>query len=451
MKLTNRIPWGAFSDKHKEYIKESLNYRHSVAEGAVRSGKTIDHCIIFAMYLEQCPDKIHLASGSSLPNAKLNIGECNGFGLEHLFRGRCRWGKYKSNECLYIQTQTGEKIVIFSGGGKADSYKSILGNSYGGWIATEINEHYDNEDSRISFIKVAMARQLASKDPFTLWDLNPSNPHADIYKNYIDKYKAYDWYRYEHFNIFDNATMSEEAIEQIKQKYDPNSVWYRRDILGERAVAEGLCFRYYADQEDKYTFDESELYKNDTHTRENLKRQFERIIIGVDFGDNGSKYSWCATGFMNGWINLYPLADGDIDKSNDINTEKLCVEFFRFFVMVLQKYGAVDYVFCDSASNTLINTLRTYLYEQGYDGSVIMPVVKNELTERPKLIDSLLYTGRMKISKNCVRVRKALKSLVWDKKRPDVPEDLNIDNINDYYDSFCYSFITHTQYIELKR
>lgn len=451
MKLTNRIPWGAFSDKHKTYIKESLNYRHSVAEGAVRSGKTIDHCIIFAMYLEQCPDKIHLASGSSLPNAKLNIGECNGFGLEHLFRGRCRWGKYKSNECLYIQTQTGEKIVIFSGGGKADSYKSILGNSYGGWIATEINEHYDNEDSRISFIKVAMARQLASKEPFTLWDLNPSNPHADIYKNYIDKYRQHDWYRYEHFNIFDNATMSEEAIEQIKQKYDPNSVWYRRDILGERAVAEGLCFRYYADQEEKYLFDESELYKNDTHTRENLKRQFERIIIGVDFGDNGSKYSWCATGYLNGWTNLYPLADGDIDKSNDINTEKLCIEFFRFFVMVLEKYGAVDYVFCDSASNTLINTLRTYLYEKGYDGSVIMPVVKNELTERPKLIDSLLYTGRMKISKNCVRVRKALKSLVWDKKKPDVPEDLNIDNINDYYDSFCYSFITHTQYIESKR
>lgn len=451
MKLTNRIPWGAFSDKHKKYIKESLNYRHSVAEGAVRSGKTIDHCIIFAMYLEQCPDKIHLASGSSLPNAKLNIGECNGFGLEHLFRGRCRWGKYKSNECLYIQTQTGEKIVIFSGGGKADSYKSILGNSYGGWIATEINEHYDCEDSRTSFIRVAMARQLASKEPFTLWDLNPSNPYADIYKNYIDKYKVYDWYRYEHFNIFDNATMSEEAIEQIRQKYDPNSVWYRRDILGERAVAEGLCFRYYADQEEKYLFDESELYKNDTHARENLKRQFEIIIIGVDFGDNGSKYSWCATGFMNGWINLYPLADGDIDKSNDINTEKLCVEFFRFYVMVLQKYGVVDYVFCDSASNTLINTLRTYLYEQGYDGSVIMPVVKNELTERPKLIDSLLYTGRMKISKNCVRVRKSLKSLVWDKKKPDVPEDLNIDNINDYYDSFCYSFITHTQYIELKR
>ena len=101
----------------------------NVAEGAIRSGKTIDHCIIAAMYLEECPDKTHLASGSTIGNAKLNIGACNGFGLENLFRGRCKWGKYKDNEALYLYTQTGEKIVIFAGGAKADSYKRILGKT----------------------------------------------------------------------------------------------------------------------------------------------------------------------------------------------------------------------------------------------------------------------------------------------------------------------------------
>ena len=149
------IEWAPFSEKHKNYIKHALDNSLCVAEGAIRSGKTIDHCIITAAYLETCPDKIHLASGSSAPNAKLNIGECNGFGLEHLFRGRCRWGKFKGGEALFINTKTGEKIVLFAGGGKSDSYKKILGNSYGLWIATEINEHYDSDDSRESFIKVA--------------------------------------------------------------------------------------------------------------------------------------------------------------------------------------------------------------------------------------------------------------------------------------------------------
>ena len=444
--MTRTIPWGKFSDKHKKYIKTALNYKQSVAEGAVRSGKTIDHCIIFSMYLETCEDKIHLASGSSLPNAKLNIGDCNGFGLEHIFRGRCRWGKYKSNEALFVQTKTGEKIVIFTGGGKSDSYKSILGNSYGGWIATEINEHYDCDDSRTSFIKVAMARQIASVHPFTLWDLNPSNPNADIYKNYIDKFMGLDWYRYEHFNIFDNATMSQERIEEIKNKYDMNSVWYKRDILGERMVAEGLVFPYFANNCKPYLF----KYQ---HLKEKMKEQgkrFSHLIIGVDFGDNGSKYSWHLTGFTNDWDYMWALDEGDMEKSNSIDATKFCKAFVRFYKRCIECYGYVEWIFCDSASNTLINTLRAYFYAEGLDGSIIAPVKKNELTDRPITVDSLLVTGRLKIEEHCKNLINALSELVWDEKK-DIPKDENVNNINDDWDSFCYTFITHSGYIDLRR
>lgn len=444
--MTRTIPWGEFSDKHKNYIKTALNYKQSVAEGAVRSGKTIDHCIIFSMYLETCEDKIHLASGSSLPNAKLNIGDCNGFGLEHIFRGRCRWGKYKSNEALFVQTKTGEKIVIFTGGGKSDSYKSILGNSYGGWIATEINEHYDCEDSRTSFIKVAMARQIASVHPFTLWDLNPSNPNADIYKNYIDKFMGFDWYRYEHFNIFDNATMSQERIEEIQSKYDRNSVWYKRDILGERMVAEGLVFPYFANDCKPYLF----KYQ---HLKEKMKEQgkrFSHLIIGVDFGDNGSKYSWHLTGFTNDWDYMWALDEGDMAKSNSIDATKFCKAFVRFYKRCIECYGYVEWIFCDSASNTLINTLRAYFYAEGLDGSIIAPVKKNELTDRPITVDSLLVTGRLKIEEHCKNLINALSELVWDEKK-DIPKDENVNNINDDWDSFCYTFITHSGYIDLRR
>lgn len=248
MSRTATIQWGAFSGKHKAYIKAALHNRMCVAEGAIRSGKTIDHCIIAAAYLETTPDKYHLASGSTIANAKLNIGVCNGFGLENLFRGRCRWGKYKDNEALFISTQTGEKVVIFAGGAKSDSYKRILGNSYGMWIATEINEHYDSADSRTSFIKVANGRQLAAKRPFTLWDMNPCNPGHSIYENYIDRYRDNGLpggYLYEHFTIADNATISPERLEEIKGQYVPGTVWYRRDIEGERTLAEGLIYPMY--------------------------------------------------------------------------------------------------------------------------------------------------------------------------------------------------------------
>lgn len=248
--MTNKkstIDWKPFSPKHKRYIKNALNNKMNVAEGAIRSGKTIDHCIIAAMYLEKCKDKIHLASGSTMGNAKLNIGVCNGYGLENLFRGRCKWGKFRDNEALFIATQTGEKVVIFVGGSKADSYKRILGNSYGMWIATEINEHYDSDDSRVSFIKVAFGRQVAAKQPLVLWDLNPCNPGHSIYKNYIDLYKTtyVGGYQYEHFTISDNYSITPQRRLEIEGQYVKGSVWYRRDIDGERCIAEGLVFPMY--------------------------------------------------------------------------------------------------------------------------------------------------------------------------------------------------------------
>lgn len=245
MTKTATINWSPFSQKHIDYIRASLSNWFLCAEGAIRSGKTIDNCIIASMYLETCPDKIHLASGSTIANAKMNIADCNGFGLEHLFRGRCRWGKYEHNEALYIKTKTGTKIVVFAGGGKADSYKKILGNSYGLWIATEINLHYDSKNSETSFIKVSLGRQVASKKPMVLWDLNPCNPNHDIYVNYIDKYQEEGLeggYYYEHFTINDNRSITPERRKQIESTYTKGSVWYRRDILGERCKPEGLCY-----------------------------------------------------------------------------------------------------------------------------------------------------------------------------------------------------------------
>lgn len=225
--------------KHKEYMHKGIKATISVAEGAVRAGKTVDNVAMFAKMLELgVQDKIHLATGSTSANAKLNIGDCNGFGLEYIFRGKCNWSKYKGNDCLKIRTSGREYIVLFVGGSKADSFKKIRGNSYGMWIATEINLHHE------SMIQEAFNRQLASKTRRVFWDLNPSSPANFIYKDYIDKFEETygERYNYEHFTIRDNATITEERIHDIESQYDKNSVWYRRDILGERCNAEGLVY-----------------------------------------------------------------------------------------------------------------------------------------------------------------------------------------------------------------
>lgn len=441
---TATIPWAPLTSKHVEYIKKAVASNISIAEGAIRSGKTIDHCIIATAYLEICPDRIHLATGSTVRNAKLNIGDCNGFGLEHLFRGRCRWGKHKDNEALFLNTQTGEKVVIFAGGGKADSYKGILGNSYGLWIATEINEHYLNcKDPKESFVHVAIGRQAAAKRPMRLWDLNPSNPHADIYTFFIDPYIAKGTCNYGHFTLHDNGSLTPERIREIESEYIPGTIWHTRDILGERCITEGLVFPYFASNSEKHvTNAPMELGR-----KGNLKVPFNRVVIGGDFGGNGSQTCFCATGY-HGNERLHVFAEDALPLGKAIDANDICRRFVAFYRRVIGLAGRVDWCFLDSASPTLINSIISAMGAAGLPNREVIGCRKNPISQRPITIDRLLGQKRLTFGTDCTETVRALRDLRWSKKRPDEPEDLNVGNINDRYDAFCYTWIDFVEYID---
>lgn len=413
-----------FSKKHIDYILKTKDCKANVAEGAVRAGKTIDNCIAFALNLEYTTDKIHLASGSTLANAKLNIGECNGFGLEHQFKGRCHWGKFKDNEALYIQTKTGEKIVIFVGGGKADSYKKILGNSYGFWIATEINEHYDCEESKESFIKVAFARQLASDNPKWFWDLNPSNPLADIYTKYIDlwaKNGLIGGYNYQHFTIFDNAAITEQRKQEIISQYDPTSIWYQRDILGKRVVAEGLIYREFKDyhivkMQDWNAIDEKGNY---THP---IRKALKFITIGVDFGGNISAHSFNATGFTNQFRKFGTIKQKRI--AERIDDKELIEEFIKFIKELKEEYPGINIIDirCDSAEQTLIAGFERALREN----RLAIPInnaIKGEILNRIRFYCKMFSANKYFILECCEPLIMAFKTAIWEKDKNDIRLD----------------------------
>ena len=421
------IPWGEFGFKHKVYNAKSTFCKMNVAEGSIRAGKTIDNCINFCRDLETTPDKIHLATGSTLANAKLNIGDCNGFGLEYQFKGRCKWGKYKDNEALYVNTKTGDKVVIFAGGGKADSYKKILGNSYGLWIATEINEHYDCDDSKSSFIKVAMGRQIASKNPKMYWDMNPCNPKHRIYKEYIDNYRdngLIGGYNYMHFTIEDNATMDEERKAEIRSQYNPGSIWYKRDILGQRCVAEGVIYEDFANNTKKYLLTEEQL----------KEKQLTHLYVGVDFGGNGSAHTFVCVGFTYGLKEIIVLESERIDNKQQIKDKKefktitpmeLEEKFAMFLKKVYNKYKKGGNVYCDSAEQTLIGGFRTKIARENLMFN-IQNARKNEIKQRIKLVLRLMALDKFKVCEWCNSVIKALSEAVYNSKEG--YEDERLDN-----------------------
>lgn len=185
-----------------------------------------------------------------MATAKLNILDCDGYGLLNYFEGRYREGKYKDRDCVYVKTKTGEKIVLISGGGKDGDEKLIKGNTYGMAYVTEANECHPK------FLKEVFDRTLSSSDRKVFHDLNPKEPEHWYYTDilaYHEKMQAADksyGYNYGHFTIVDNMALSSERIRKVLKTYQKGTVWYDRDIKGLRSVAEGLIFRYYAENEE---------------------------------------------------------------------------------------------------------------------------------------------------------------------------------------------------------
>lgn len=442
------------SRRQEEYLYRCFGHWFNVAEGGKRGGKNVLQTLVFCMLLEMHPNKIHLVAGVSVATAKLNILDCDGYGLLNYFEGRCREGKYKDRDCVYVQTKTGQKIVLVSGGGKDGDEKLIKGNTYGMAYVTEANECHPK------FLKEVFDRTLSSSNRKVFHDLNPKEEEHWYYTDILGFHErmqeeddAYG-YNYGHFTIVDNYSISDEELRAKLKTYDKETVWYRRDIKGEREVAEGIIFRRFANNNEPYLYEDDELleeYEEDGEKKYRLKKVPFMVTMGVDFGGNGSMTTFVATAYFHRYHDFRALEEDGIPLSPDIDADKICETFVRFYRMLVEKYGRVDWIFPDSAATTMINSLRSAARKAGLPWRNIKGCRKNEVSERPKMVDLLFNTGRLKINQRCTRLRKAIGKLRWDEDHPDQPEDKNIGNCNDWWDAFCYCLLDFIENIDLDR
>lgn len=441
-----------FADIHLEHIRKCFSNMYNILEGAVRSGKTVDHVLAFAVEVCDTKDKFHLATGSTVANAKLNIGDCNGMGLEHIFRGQCRWGQYKGNDALIIRgpyTNFEEKVIIFAGGGLASSFQKIRGNSYGMWIATEINLHHDNT------IKEAFNRTIAAQKRKIFWDLNPEHPKAQIYVNYIDPYvkkakagKLSGGCNYTHVTIFDNINISPERLKIIVDQYDPDSIWYIRDILGKRSIADGLIYRQLASaiagNTDEYRMRKEQVLEL-IH-----KGDITKITCGIDFGGNGSGHAFVASAETADFSRLIALRserylDGEIDaqtgkRLQDIDPDKLGQLFIRFYEKILRDYGFVTKVYADSAETVLRNGIRTAMARAEHGDVVIANAQKRRINDRIFTVSTLAAQHRLFLTEDCETLEEALSMAVWNPKLVELERLDDGSSDIDTLDAFEYTF-----------
>jgi PBSX family phage terminase large subunit len=390
------------SSKQKEYWNEA-NSRWNIKSGATRSGKTyLDYYMI--------PRRIRAVRGKSglvviLGNTKGTLQRNIIEPLQKIFTPALVSDIHSDNTAMLF----GEKCYCL-GAGRENQVDRIRGASikycYGDEIVTWHQDVFHMLKSRLD-------------KPYSCFDgtCNPESPNhwfyqflqsdADIYlQNYI---------------LEDNPFLSKDFVENLKKEYR-GTVLYDRYILGKWALAEGLIYKEFADNPEKYLV-----------SKEDLPKGFDYIGIGHDFGGNKSNHAFVATGisFDN---HVYKLRAKSIPATG-MSFYSLEKELIDFVEGIIRDYGYPNGIYCDSAEQTMINSYRQHTTYPIYNS------IKRPINDRIRCTLLLMGGKRFHIVKGeCDDLVRGLSTAVWDNQ---FLEDKRLDNGSsdiDILDADEYSF-----------
>lgn len=398
------------SDKQKEFIRNAHS-RWNLKVGAVRSGKSyedVSYQIIAEIRKRAGLDGLNVIIGVSKSTIERNVLKP----MREIYT-EALVGTINSNNIAII---AGEEVYCL-GGEKVSQVAKIQGASikycYGDEIAKWNKEVFQMLKSRLD-------------KSYSRFDgaCNPEDPNHWL-KQFIDN-EDLDIY-VQHYTIFDNPFLAKDFVDNLCKEY-AGTVYYDRYILGKWVRAEGAIYKKFANNPSSFYL--SEIPK------------LVKIVIGVDFGGNGSKHSFTATGFGVGYTTIIPL---EAERITPTSPEELDSAFKEFVEKVVKKYkqylvGSITIkVNCDSAEQVLIRglqvTVNRYALPVKIDNAIKMPI-----KDRIELVLRMMGLGIFKITPWCKPLIEALQSAVYNDKPGHTEERLDDGSTPiDDLDSFEYT------------
>lgn len=252
---------------------------------------------------------------------------------------------------------------------------------------------------------------------------NPDGPQH-WFKKFLDS----DADIYQQSYTIDDGALPANVVADLKKEYS-GTVYYNRFILGQWVPAEGVIYRLFADDPQKFIWPEDKPLR------------LQRLYIGVDFGGNGSQHAFVASGILPGYAGVVALASRRID-AKGTDEAYLSKVFLEFVEMVFSSWGEIHAVFCDSAEQVLKNSLRSAALRSRFAwlADRIYNAKKIEITDRIRLTSILMGSGRFWYLPTAETLRDALAAALWSEKHPGVDERLDDGTTDvDTLDAFEYS------------
>lgn len=404
-------------------IRASEN-NYVIADGSIRSGKTIACIIGFLTWSQECfSGQSFILAGKTMGALKKNV-------VRPMLQMLEAWGW----PYTYIRSGTDARIEIGTntyylyGANTEASQDALQGLTAAGAYLDEAALFPK------SFVDQAVAR--CSVDGWKFWmNCNPEGPHHFICEEYLnpEEMKRKKVYHL-HFTMDDNLSISSKRKEEYKNAWPHGSVFYKRFILGLWVAADGLIYQQFADNLMDYIITDAWLQQKDDKGR--LKHEIMYAVIGVDFGGTKSAHSFTLTGFTKGYKQVIVLDEYYCKKR--INPQQLQDDFIDFVKRAKAKYRVLE-AYCDSAEQTLISGLEMACIK----AHVIIDIknaIKGPINDRIAFYNSLIAQHRWKVMKHCRHIIEAFEQAVYDdkKKNQDVRLDDGLMNV-DSLDSTEYS------------
>lgn len=409
------------TQKQWQFISEG-NHSINCKGGAVRAGKTwIDFMYTIPSRIVERLDEDGLAFifGVSKSTIERNI-------LEPM---RKKWGKKLIGGISNDNTARifGETVYCI-GDAKSNQEMVIRG--------TDIKYAYMDEATECNEDVFMLMLSRLDRDCSVL-DLtyNPKSPNHWL-KKLLDSYveKGVDIFQ-QHFTIWDNPTLPQDFVERLCKQYE-GTVFYDRYILGKWTNAEGIIYRKFADNPNKFILTE-------------VPKDIVEYSCGIDFGGNISAHTFVLTGFTRRYekavvLEAEELRDENTGETLKIDAVELAQKFVEFCKRCEKKYPRCYFdANYDNADPVTARTLETYAIRE-HCRTELKPAWKTSIIDRISLTTRLIGSDRLFVMKNCKYLINSLKSCIWDGKAEDVRLDDGKTNDIDILDAFEYSIEKHS-------
>lgn len=352
-----------------------------IADGAIRSGKTLSMSISFIMWaMSSFEQQAFAMCGKTIGSFRRNVL----FWLKLMLPALGYKLDDRRSENLVVITKNGAENYFYIFGGKDESSQDLIqGLTLAGVFFDEVALMPQ------SFVNQATGR--CSVEGRKFWfNCNPDGPFHWFKTDWIDEAEAKEML-YLHFTMDDNLSLAEKIKESYRRLY--TGIFYQRYILGLWAMAEGVIY---------------DMFDADRHVvdLQDLKGRLVKgqCYVSVDYGtQNATVFLLWKKGFDGIWYCTREYYYSGREKGR----QKTDSEYAEDMIKWLGK-SKPRAIIVDPSAASFIAELR----KRGFK----VLKAKNDVEDGIRVVGTKLNADKIKFANVCENTQKEFASYVWDEK-----------------------------------